>query len=93
MSDTALPEVATADSPDVEMCTIGGVDHDWRPHEYLQFNRPHTSWRCVWCHAVACGDYTETDPCMQPYHHHTNHLSRSGIQWPLGGDRPGSRCE
>lgn len=88
MSDAALPEVATADSPDVEMCTIGGVDHDWRPHEYLQFNRPHISWRCVWCHAVACGDYTETDPCMRPYHHHTNHLSRSGIQWPLGGDRP-----
>lgn len=83
-----LPDVATADNPDVEACTFGGVDHDWRPHEYMQFNQPHISWRCVWCHAVACGDYAESDPCMQPYHHRSNHLSRSGIQWPVGGDRP-----
>lgn len=67
--------------------TIGGVDHDWRPYEYLHLNRPHMSWRCTWCHAVACGDYGEDDPCWLPYHHAEPHRSRDGATWPLGGDR------
>lgn len=84
----AIRELATATDPNVDLCTIGGVDHDWRPHEYLQFNRPHTSWRCVWCHAVACGDYEELDPCMEPYHHSGGHVSKHGVRWPIGGGRP-----
>lgn len=84
---TEQPEVTTADDPDVELCTAGGVSHDWRPHTYRQHNRPHTSWRCVWCHAVACGDYDEPDPCMEPYHHRSDHRSRAGVVWPIGGDR------
>lgn len=86
MSDTR-PEVTTATNPDVGLCTLEGVDHDWRPHHYLQFNRPHTSWRCVWCHAVACGNFGEWDPCMKPYHHAGEHQSKRGERWPFGGDR------
>lgn len=87
MMPEPIPEVTTADDLNTELCTTGGVTHDWRPYEYRQFNRPHTSWRCIWCHAVACGDYVETDPCMEPYHHRGDHLSRAGIRWPLGSDR------
>ncbi|RCK68287.1 hypothetical protein DT076_16705 [Desertihabitans brevis] len=79
------PEVTTNDNLDVELCGLTG--HDWRPHEYTRFNRPHTSWRCVWCHAVACGDYAEADPCWLPYHHREPHRSRNGEQWPIGGNR------
>ena len=82
-----MAEVQTFDSLDVQACTIGGVDHDWRPYEYLHLNRPHMSWRCTWCHAVACGDYGEDDPCWLPYHHAEPHRSRDGVTWPLGGDR------
>lgn len=81
-------EVATADHVETFLCTLDGVDHDWRPHRYLQFNRPHTSWRCVWCHAVACGDYDEPDPCWLPYHHDSGHRSRNGVTWALGTSRP-----
>lgn len=86
MSDD-LAEVVTADDLNTDLCAVNGVAHDWRPHTYLQFNRPHTSWRCVWCHAVACGDYTEPDPCWLPYHHAEPHRSRLGVIWPIGGDR------
>lgn len=71
-----MAEVQTFDSLDVQACTIGGVDHDWRPYEYLHLNRPHMSWRCTWCHAVGL-----------PYHHAEPHRSRDGVTWPLGGDR------
>ncbi len=77
----------TADDVDTELCTVAGVAHDYRPHEYRLYNRPHTSWRCVWCHVLTCGDYDEADPCMQPYHHRTPHRSRLGIIWPIGGNR------
>ena len=80
--------VTTADDLDTFACTLGGVAHDFRPHHYRQFNRPHISWRCVWCHAVACGDYAEPDPCWEPYHHDGLHKTRSGVSWPIGGDRP-----
>jgi hypothetical protein len=85
---TMVPDVTTADNLDVDLCTVSGVEHDWRPHEYTRYNHPQVSWRCVWCHAVSCGDYSETDPCMEPYHHVGEHKSRSGVSWPLGGDRP-----
>lgn len=86
MSDD-VAEVVTADDLNTDLCTVNGVPHDWRPYDYLQFNRPHTSWRCVWCHAVACGDYSEADPCWLPYHHAVPHRSRLGVVWPIGGDR------
>jgi hypothetical protein len=88
MTAAPLPEVTTADNPDVAACTLGGVDHDWRPHTGTQHNRPHTWWRCVWCHVVSCGNFTQPDPCMQPYHHRGNHRTRTGITWPIGGTRP-----
>ncbi len=83
-----LPDVATADDPNVELCTVNGTNHDWRPHEYLWCNVPHTSWRCVWCHGVACGDYGDADPCWEPYHHSTPHRTRSGVTWPIGEVQP-----
>ena len=85
---TAIPDRTTADDVSVELCTLGGTSHDWRAHTYEQYSRPHTSWRCVWCHALACGDYDETDPCMEPYHHAGDHQAHSGVTWPKGGDRP-----
>lgn len=86
----ATKERATWDDPEVRVCTIGGVDHDWRLHVYQPYisSDVHRSWRCVWCHALACGDYDETDPCMEPYHHPTPHLSASGVIWAKGGTRP-----
>lgn len=80
-------EVITNDDPDSALCTLGGVAHDYRPHTYEQSNRTHTSCRCVWCHVVACGDYADADPCMEPYHHDGPHRSRLGIVWPKGADR------
>jgi len=80
-------EVITNDDPDAFACTAAGVLHDYRPHTYLQFNQPHTSLRCVWCHVVACGDYGEPDPCIEPYHHDVSHRTRLGVTWPKGGDR------
>lgn len=84
----SLPEVATTDDPNVENCTIDGVDHDYRPHKGTQNGVEWTWWRCVWCHGVSCGNYTDPDPCWEPYHHHGEHRSRSGVVWPKGGDRP-----
>lgn len=81
----------TADDPNADLCTLEGVDHDWRVHEYRPYpSAPaRRSYRCVWCHVVACGDYGEKDPCMRPYHHEPlPHLSRSGTSWPIGGNRP-----
>lgn len=83
----AQPEVQTYDSLDVQACASGGLNHDWRPHTYQRFGRPHISWRCVWCHAVACGNYGEPDPCWLTYHHQGPHRSRAGTSWPLGEDR------
>jgi hypothetical protein len=83
-----MNELETANSWDVQVCTISGSTHDWRPYRYQRWGADRTSWRCVWCHAVACGNYGELDPCWLPYHHRGDHRSRSGVAWPLGGDRP-----
>lgn len=77
----------TSDDLNVELCTLSGVPHDYRPRTYQRYGAPHTSWVCVWCDAVACGDYDEPDPCWLPYHHHAPHRSRAGVIWPLGGNR------
>ena len=82
-------EVITHDDPDAGLCTVDGTEHDYRPHTYRSNGRPHTSLRCVWCHAVACGDYGEADPCIEPYHHHVDHRTRAGVSWHKGGNRPG----
>ena len=79
--------LVTSDDLSTELCTLNGADHDWRPYEYQRFGKPHTSWRCVWCHVVRCGDYGEVDGCVKAYHHHTDHRAESGVTWPLGGDR------
>jgi hypothetical protein len=83
-------DMITADDLNADLCTVGGVTHDWRAHSWRQYPyaSTRTSWRCVWCHVVACGDYSETDPCWKPYHHRTGHLSRSGVAWSLGANRP-----
>lgn len=83
--------VVTNDDPSVALCTLAGdatAEHDYRPFTYERYLHMHTSWRCVWCHTVACGDFDEADPCWLPYHHSTPHRSRAGIIWPLGGTRP-----
>lgn len=80
-------DVITADDPNSDLCTISGVTHDFRPHTSTDYaNRPHTYLRCVWCHVVTCGDYTDADPCMRPYHHHEPHVTRTGVTWPIGGN-------
>jgi len=82
------PEMVTTDDPNVLICTDGGVSHDYRPHTTDRDGYRRTYWRCVWCHAVTCGDYGEPDPCWLPYHHRFDHRSRAGLRWPLGGERP-----
>lgn len=86
----ALRDRLTADHAETHLCTLEGVDHDFRAHVYWtgggRWRR--TSWRCVWCHGLACGDYGTHDPCWLVYHHETPHRSRAGVTWPLGGTRP-----
>jgi hypothetical protein len=77
----------TNDSIDTALCTLEGVDHDFRPRTYRWMNTDRTSWVCVWCNGVACGDYSEADPCWRIYHHDDPHRSRAGEVWPLGGNR------
>ena len=81
-------ELVTADDLSTELCTVEGGEHDYRPHTYQWYGSERTSRRCVWCHVVACGDYGETDGCIEPYHHHGPHRTASGVTWPLGGNRP-----
>jgi len=83
-------ELKTTDSVDTWLCTVEGAGHDFRPYTYQQYGRQWTSWRCVWCHGVACGNYGAHDPCMRIYHHTEPHQSRSGLEWPIGGTRPDS---
>lgn len=89
---SGVREVATHDQEQTRRCTDGGVSHDFRAHASDETPggqpRPHTYWRCVWCHGVTCGDYGTHDPCWLVYHHRGPHRSRSGVEWPLGGTRP-----
>ena len=85
-----MPDLVTQDDLNVELCVVEGADHDYRIYAYTtgggRFH--HRSYRCIWCHGVACGDVGETDPCWLAYHHATPHRSRAGVVWPLGGNRP-----
>jgi hypothetical protein len=79
------------DSVETWLCVVEpGAAHDFRPYtrDPAPMYGPLTSWRCVWCHGVACGDYDDPDPCWRVYHHVNGHRSRSGVEWPLGDVRP-----
>lgn len=79
----------TADKVETFLCTVEGVEHDFRPREWkTAWNTVETAWVCVWCDGIACGNYGEADPCWRVYHHGTPHRTRSGVEWPIGGDRP-----
>lgn len=82
-----MSEERRTDSVETWLCTLEGGEHDYRPHTYEWYRGPRTSWRCVWCHGLACGDYGEVDPCWRVYHHVNGHRSRAGVEWPLGGSR------
>lgn len=86
-----MRELITGDDLDAELCAVEGVDHDYRPHHIAHPANPRldrTYMRCVWCHAVSCGDYAETDGCIEHYHHEPKpHRAKSGAVWPIGGDR------
>lgn len=92
MSDRIELLNAARDPDIVQACVEGGIEHDYRPvtdPEAYGPGRPRTYLRCVWCHAVACGDYGEGDPCIEPWHHEPRpHRTRGGATWPIGGDRP-----
>lgn len=81
-------ELVTNDDPNVALCTLEGTEHDYRSYTYRWMGTHRTSWRCVWCHAVACGDIGQTDPCIEPHHHTVDHRTRLGVTWPIGGMRP-----
>lgn len=81
---------ASRDAEVVEACTTGGlVEHDYRPitdPAAYGPGRPRTYLRCVWCHAVACGNADQADPCIEPWHHRVPHRTRAGVTWPIGGN-------
>lgn len=94
---------ASRDAETVNRCTqvsdhfVHGavqVEHDFREvtdHEAHGPGRPRTYLRCVWCHAVACGNAGEPDPCIEPWHHEPkDHRTAAGVTWPIGGNRPGA---
>ena len=82
------PHLATADDPNVELCTVAGVRHDMRLTAHTDAVSTRTSWACVWCNAVACGWPSQADPCLEAHHHRGPHRSHAGVTWPIGGDRP-----
>ncbi|KQU49265.1 hypothetical protein ASG84_26300 [Rhodococcus sp. Leaf278] len=89
-----LPELITGDDLNAELCASDGFGHDYRPHLVPHPTNPaldRTYLRCVFCHAVSCGNYGETDPCIEHYHHEPkSHRAASGVTWPIGGDRTDS---
>ena len=100
---TERPELLNAarDAEAVSRCTTAGdpnlggiqvVEHDYReitdPNAFGP-GRPRTYLRCVWCHAVACGNASDPDPCIEPWHHGAkDHRTAGGVTWPIGSTRP-----
>ena len=86
-------DLITADDVNADLCcSVDGMEHDYRPFikaPSYPGGEVHTYNRCVWCHAVSCGNYDDPDPCIEPYHHRTSHRTALGVMWPLGGNRPG----
>jgi hypothetical protein len=87
------PELITGTDLDAEICTVGGTEHDYKPHAYYALGRNRISLRCVWCHAVACGDVGEVDPCIEPYHHAGDHRTKASVTWRKGACRPDQEIE
>jgi len=82
-------KLRTAKDPVVEECVnVPGARHDMRLYTYEQYGRRKTSLVCIWCGGVACGEPTQLDPCLEIYHHTTEHVSARGERWPVGGSRP-----
>lgn len=88
---TGALRLRTAEDPAVRRCVDGGVPHDLRPLKHSSLGRDRTSLVCVWCQGIACGDPDDLDPCVEIYHHTSDHLTRMGISWPIGGVRPEPR--
>src|SRR5690349_20675580 len=89
---TDRPELLNAArDPEILLCGDGVTDHDYRPiadPNGWYPGQPRTYLRCVWCHAVACGNHDDQDPCIEVWHHEPKpHRSRSGERWPIGGTR------
>ena len=80
----AMPLRCTTDQAHVKDCP----GHAYALHIYEQHGVPWVSYRCTECHVLACGDITDADPCMEPYHHDVDHHSLRGVTWPIGGTRP-----
>ena len=93
MNQPEEQRLVTGDDLDTELRTVvPGAGHDFRARTYDRGGGSmRTSWVCIWCNGVACGDYDDPDPCWHVYHHRTPHRSRSGVTWPIGGDRPPRR--
>ncbi len=80
-----------ARDPEVLLCNVPGTEHDYRPITDPNGwgpGRARTYLRCVWCHAVACGNHDDPDPCIEVWHHEPKpHRTAGGVTWPIGGDR------
>jgi hypothetical protein len=94
MSDQPELLNAARDRDVVDACTSTGqpgayVEHDYRTHLVDTAGGPRRVLRCVWCHAVACGNADQDDPCIEPWHHEPlHHRTAAGVTWPIGGTRP-----
>lgn len=72
---------------EILLCNVPGTEHDYRPFVSSAYGNP-TYLRCVWCHAVACGNYASPDSCIEVWHHEPKpHRTASGATWPIGGSR------
>jgi hypothetical protein len=74
---------------DVLLCTIAGIDHNWRPEDRTPAgvkpgNPYYVCSVCIWCHAARCGHLSDPDPCLEPRHHTYPHHYRSGATREVG---------
>lgn len=85
MTDAILRN-ASRDADIVHACTMGGVEHDYRPEQHDVAGAVMV---CVWCRAVMCGTIDTPGACIEPWHHEpVPHRDAAGVTWPIGGDRP-----
>lgn len=77
----------TWDTPEVQACAVGGLEHSFREYTHARWGKWYTSLVCVFCHGVACGYPDQDDPCLEIYHHRTPHRSRAGAVWAIGDYR------
>lgn len=80
---TSSLRLFTADNPATAECVaVPGAEHDYRAREWDHGSLHAISWVCVWCGVLRCGDADETDPCIEPYLHVTDHRDARGDTWP-----------